>query len=195
MILPPEFYAQNACVVARALLGARLVRILPCGERLSGMIVETEAYTGLTDLASHAHRGRTPRNAPMFEAPARSYVYLTYGIHWLLNAVCEPADQPAAVLIRAIEPLEGIDLMKQNRHMERNLTNGPARLTQALAITGADNRAALSEADSTIWIEAHQTFADEAIQVGARIGMGQVPEPWFSQPWRWWINKNPYVSR
>ncbi|NJL94729.1 MAG: DNA-3-methyladenine glycosylase, partial [Anaerolineae bacterium] len=111
---PREFFAQNARTVARALLGAQLVRVLD-GSALSGRIVETEAYTGINDLASHGRAGRTPRNLPMWEDPGHAYVYLTYGVHWLLNVVCEPAGQPAAVLLRAIEPLSGQATMAERR--------------------------------------------------------------------------------
>ena len=101
-LLPSTFYAQSALTVARQLLGARLVRVLPDGTRLSGRIVETEAYTGLDDLASHGRRQRTKRNAPMYGPPGRAYIYFTYGNYWMLNIVTEPEDQPAAVLIRAV---------------------------------------------------------------------------------------------
>ncbi|HMT21678.1 MAG TPA: DNA-3-methyladenine glycosylase, partial [Promineifilum sp.] len=103
--LPASFYTPSALVVARHLLGARLVRLLPNGARLAGRIVETEAYSGIDDLASHGHSRRTPRNLPMYGPPGRAYVYFTYGNYWLFNAVAEPDGDPAAVLIRAVEPL------------------------------------------------------------------------------------------
>ncbi|HEY1408158.1 MAG TPA: DNA-3-methyladenine glycosylase [Promineifilum sp.] len=110
-----SFYAASALTVARKLLGARLVRVLPDGTRLSGRIVETEAYTGLDDMASHGHTRPTKRNQVMYGPPGRAYVYFTYGNYWLLNAVCEAEGHPAAVLLRAVEPLEGLDAMAARR--------------------------------------------------------------------------------
>jgi DNA-3-methyladenine glycosylase len=195
-ILGPDFYHQNACLVARQLLGATLVRMID-GERVSGKIVETEAYTGLDDLASHGRAGRTPRNLPMWEAPGYAYIYLTYGIYWLLNVVCEPADQPAAVLIRALEPLEGLEVIARNRPGRKltEWTSGPGRLTMALGIGKAENRANMTIPDSGLWIEIGQTIPDELVLTGPRVGLGKnVGEPWFTMPWRWWIKDNDYVS-
>jgi hypothetical protein len=124
MILPRSFYDRPTLVVARELLGARLVRILD-GERLSGIILETEAYVGFEDQGSHAHRGRTPRNAPMFGPPGYAYVYFTYGMHWCLNVVTEAEGFPAAVLIRAILPQEGIEIIRARRNGRDTL--GPAK--------------------------------------------------------------------
>jgi DNA-3-methyladenine glycosylase len=193
---PRSFYAQNARQVARHLLGAQLVHQTPQG-RLSGMIVEAEAYTGLDDKASHSHRGKSPRNLPMWEAPGHAYAYLIYGRYWLLNAVCEPAEQPAAVLIRAIEPLEGLEQMSQARPgVHRNgWTNGPGRLTLALGITGQHNRRDLCDPATGLWIEPYRTFEDSQVVIGPRVGMGQVPEPWFSLPLRWAVQGHPDVSR
>lgn len=191
------FFAQNAPVVARALLGATLVRCLD-GQRISGKIVETEAYSTQADAASHSHRGQTPRNAPMWEAPGFAYVYLTYGIHWLLNVVCEPVACPAAVLIRAIEPLEGEAIIAANRtgRPRKEWTSGPGRLTRALGITGDQNRIDLTTTTGNLWIEVSAPIADAAVRTGPRIGLGNsVPEPWLSRPWRWWIADNPHVSR
>ncbi len=194
-ILKREFFNRNACIVARELLGARLVRQLN-GQRLSGIIVETEAYTGLDDLASHGRAGQTPRNMPMWEEPGHAYVYLTYGMHWLLNAVCEPAGQPAAVLIRAIEPVEGLDIIAQHRagRSQREWTSGPARLTKALAVDKTQNRVDMTRQAEGLWLEAGEWV--ETVETGPRIGLGKnVPEPWFSMPWRWWVSGNRYVSR
>lgn len=183
--------------MARDLLGARLVREIG-GQRVSGRIVETEAYTGRDDLASHARRGRTPRNLPMWEAPGYAYVYLTYGMHWLLNVVCEPEGHPAAVLIRAVEPLEGLALIAEHRAgvPQKNWTNGPARLTKALCINAADNRVDMTTPHSRLWLEAGTPIPESQVQTGARVGLGKaVPEPWFSLAWRWWVADNPHVSR
>lgn len=197
MILPRDFYAQDALTVARGLLGTILVRAVD-GRRVSGRIVEVEAYHGQADAASHSHRGRTPRNAPMWEAPGYAYVYFTYGNHWLLNAVCGPDGLPAAALIRAVEPLDGLDVMAANR-AGRPFTqwaSGPGRLTRALGISGALNRADLTSGAAGLWIEAGEAVPDEAVSAGPRIGLGpRVPEPWQSLPWRWWIAGNPHVSR
>jgi DNA-3-methyladenine glycosylase len=195
MPIPRDFYNRDAREVARELLGAILVRQLD-GVALRGRIVETEAYRP-GELASHARRGKTPRCAPMFEAPGFAYVYLTYGMHWLINAVCEPQDQPAAVLIRAVEPLAGEDVMSHNRpaRPRKQWTSGPAKLTQAMAITGEQNRADLTSEASEVWVEVGEPIAEEAVSTGPRIGMGTVPEPWFSMPWRWWVRDNPFVSR
>lgn len=196
-ILGRDFYARNACVVARELLGARLVRKLD-GQRVSGIIVETEAYTGVDDLASHGRLKRTPRNLPMYEHPGHAYVYLTYGMHWLLNAACEPEGHPAAVLLRAIEPSEGLALMAERRpnRPAKEWTSGPARLTLAIGVDGQQNRVDLTNEQAGLWIEQGTLIDDKRISTGPRIGLGKrVPEPWFSMAWRWWISDNPYVSR
>jgi DNA-3-methyladenine glycosylase len=196
-MLSRDYYTQEAPIVARTLLGAILVRQLD-GQRISGRIVETEAYHLQADAASHSHRGQTPRNAPMWGAPGHAYVYFTYGMYWLLNAVCEPVDHPAAVLIRAIEPLEGLDLIAARRAGRpiNAWTSGPGRLTSALAITGDLNRADLTDPAAGLWIESGDTVPDDQIKTGPRIGLGtRVPEPWLSMPWRWWVAGNPHVSR
>lgn len=194
---PSSFYARHTLIVARELLGAQLVRILPGGVRLSGRIVETEAYTGLDDLASHGHTRRTRRNAPMYGPPGRAYVYFTYGNYWMLNAVTEPEDQPAAVLIRAVEPLEGLDEMAARRPGRTPLewTSGPARLVLALGISGEQNMVDLTTTEAGLWIEPDQSFPDEAVRTGPRIGLNSTPEPWRSLPWRFWVGGNLFVSR
>jgi DNA-3-methyladenine glycosylase len=191
-----ELYAQHALVVARQLLGARLVRRFPDGSRISGTIVETEAYTGLDDMASHGKRRRTPRNTVMWDEPGHAYVYLSRGIHWMFNAVCEPLDQPAAVLIRALEPREGHDLIAARRAGRQPLewTSGPARLAQALSITKAHNTLDLTACDGDLWIEPDQAVPNALLRTGPRIGMGKTPEPWYSIPWRFWVGGNPHVS-
>ncbi len=195
--LPPSFYTFSALIVARALLGARLVRVLPSGARLSGRIVETEAYTGLDDLASHGRAKPTKRNLPMYGPPGRAYVYFTYGNNWMFNVVCEPEGQPAAVLVRAVEPLEGLDEMAARRpgRAPTEWTSGPAKLVLALGITGADNTADLTTPAAGLWIEPDATIPDESVRTGPRVGMGQTPEPWHSMPWRWWVAGNEFVSK
>lgn len=199
---PPDFYTQSARTVAQALLGQRLVRWLD-GERSSGVIVETEAYCDHPtepDLACHgdrANNGRpTPRSAVMFGPAGHAYVYFTYGMHWMFNVVTGEMGQANAVLIRALEPVEGIEVMAARRKRPyAQLTNGPAKLAQALAIDKSLNGANLYAPDSVIWVEPDQMVSPDQIAQGARIGLGQTPEPWYSMPWRYWIDGNPFVSK
>lgn len=179
-----EFYTRHASEVARQLIGAVLVREYS-GQQLRGRIVETEAYSS-GDQASHARPGRTPRNLPMWGVPGYSYVHFTYGMHWLLNVVCEPEGQPAAVLIRAVQPFEDMN----------HRTDGPARLTRAFGIIGADNGVDMTTRVGKLWIEPGEFVPDAHISTGPRIGLGKrVSEPWLSMPWRWWVTGNPFVSR
>lgn len=180
-ILQPEFYNRPTLQVARELLGARLVRILD-GVRLSGLITETEAYIGEQDLACHAKAGRTPRTTVMYGPPGHAYVYFTYGMHWMLNAVTEAGGFPAAVLIRAIQPLEGLDIISAN--CQGRSTDGPAKLTRAFAIQKSFNDCDLCSPSSGLWIESGQTISDESVTIGPRVGLYTVPEPWKSIPWR-----------
>jgi len=194
-----EFFARDTLVVARELLGARLVRILD-GQRLSGLIVECEAYVGQEDSACHASRGRTPRNAVMYGPPGHAYVYFTYGMHWMLNVVTEREGFPAAILVRALQPLEGIEVMRSLRQArgrprkDGELTNGPAKLTQALAIDKAFDGADLVLGD-TLWLEQVEPIAEGAVQSGPRIGIRYADEKDRGLPWRFWIRGHPYVSR
>ena len=184
--IPEDFYARPTLSVARDLLGMHLVRLQE-GVRLSGIILETEAYIGETDLGCHAKAGQTPRNAVMFGPPGRAYVYFTYGMHWMLNAVTEPAGFPAAVLIRAIQPLEGLEVISLRRQGRDTL--GPAKLTQALGIGGALNGADLCDPHSGLWIEAAAPLAAADVITGPRVGLYTVPEPWKSVPWRFRTNE------
>ena len=186
--LPQEFYARPTLSVARDLLGMRLVR-LQDGFRLAGIISETEAYVGETDLGCHAKSGRTRRNAVMFGPPGFAYVYFTYGMHWMLNAVTEQAGFPAAVLIRAIQPEQGLDLIAIRRHGRD--TFGPAKLTQALGVDRTLNGADLCSQASGLWIEAAPAVADALVLTGPRIGLDTVPEPWKSKPWRFRVAAPP----
>ena len=182
--LSREFYARSTLNVARDLLGMRLVRMQD-GLRLSGIILETEAYIGEADLGCHAKSGRTRRNLVMYGPPGYAYVYFTYGMHWMLNAVTEPVGFPAAVLLRAIQPLEGLDIISARRQGRDSL--GPAKLTQALGMDGALNGADLCDPRSALWIEAGQPVAQSDILTGPRVGLYTVPEPWKSMPWRFRI--------
>jgi DNA-3-methyladenine glycosylase len=185
LCLPREFYARPTLTVARALLGMRLVR-LQDGVQLSGIITEAEAYIGPEDLACHAHSGKSLRNAVMFGPPGHAYVYFTYGIHWMLNAVTERDDFPAAVLLRAIQPQEGIEIISARR--QGRDTFGPAKLTQALGIDGTLNGIDLCSPASGLWIEPGTPVPESTIITGPRVGLYTVPEPWKSIPWRFRIS-------
>lgn len=188
--------------MAVALLGKRLVRSHD-GQFLSGFIVETEAYCDgeEKDLACHgdrANNGRpTPRTAVMFGPAGFAYVYFTYGMHWMFNIVTGHEGQANAVLVRALEPAGGMAVMTQNRNgrAHAELTSGPARLTQALAIDKSLNGANLCDPQGVIWIENAPPVPPDQILSGPRIGLGKTPEPWLSMPWRYWIKDNPFVSR
>ena len=194
--LSRHFFARPTLRVARELLGCRLVRRID-GQRLSGVIVEAEAYIGENDLGCHGRRGRTPRNAVMFGKPGVAYVYFTYGMHWMFNIVTEREGFAAAILIRALEPAEGIARMRERRKQAvlRNLCSGPAKLTQALRIDGRDNGVDLCARGTDIWIEAGEPLAAKRIGRSPRIGVGFAPEPWRSKPWRFFVRDSLFVSR
>ena len=193
MTLPPilaeSFYRRPVLQVARDLLGKRLVRLAD-GQRISGVIVESEAYDGESDQACHARAGRTPRTAVMYGPGGRAYVYFTYGMHWLLNCVTGDEGYPAAVLLRAIYPLEGLEQISSRRAGRKTAEwcNGPAKVCQALALNGLFNGQSLCETQSGLWIEDGRPAADEAVSATARIGIGNVPEPWRSMPWRFLVD-------
>ena len=179
--LPRSFYNRPALTVARELIGARLVRILD-GVKLVGLITETEAYIGETDLACHAKAGLTPRTAPLYGEPGHAYVYFTYGSHWMLNAVAERKGFPAAILIRAIQPIEGVEWMSKRR--QGRDTFGPGKLTQAMGIDKALNTVDLTESTSGLWIEAGVKVPNSLVTKSPRVGLNNTPEPWLSKPWR-----------
>jgi DNA-3-methyladenine glycosylase len=185
-ILSRNYYARPTLTVARELLGARLVRIFD-GERLAGIISEAEAYVGMEDLGCHARSGRTKRNSVMFGPPGNAYVYFTYGMHWMLNVVTEREGFPAAVLIRAIEVVEGAEVISFRRHGRD--TNGPAKLTQALGIDENLNGASLCDPESGLWIEAGPLVTGSDIITSPRVGLYTVPEPWKSVPWRFQLRR------
>lgn len=192
--LPREFYARPTLIVARELLGQRVVRVLD-DRRLAGRIVEVEAYLGETDQASHARPGRTRRNAPMYGPPGHAYVYFIYGMYHCLNAVTEPEGCPAAVLVRALEPLEGLETMRRHRpdRSDCELTSGPGKLCQALAIDRTLNRADLCQGD-VIWIEADAPIADALVVAGPRIGV-RGNRRTQTAPWRFYVRDHPCLSR
>lgn len=167
-----DFFARDTVEVARALLGQFLVREWG-GEWVVGRISETEAYGGDNDSASHAFRGRTTRNAPMFEAPGHAYVYLIYGLHEMFNIVTEPEGRPGAVLIRALRPVAGVDTMRslRNGRPDFQLANGPGKLAQAMAISRASlNRHDLCRGQA-LWLTQNNELADAEIITGPRVGI------------------------
>lgn len=180
-ILPRSFYNRPTLTVARELIGAQLVRILD-GKKLAGLIVETEAYISEKDLACHCRAGRTPRTEVMFGEPGHAYVYFTYGNHWMLNAVTEREGFPAAVLIRAIQPIEGAEIMLKRRGGRD--THGPGKICQAMGIGRAENTADLTGTTSGLWIEAGVKVPNSLVTKGPRVGLNSTPEPWLSKPWR-----------
>ena len=196
MPLPREFYARPTLEVARDLLGKVLVHETAAG-RTSGVIVEAEAYIGEDDPACHAAPGPTPRNAPLYGPPGFAYVYFNYGMHHLVNAVTEPEGVPAAVLIRALAPLEGIELMRRRRVRgtgrraadleEHDICRGPGNLTRALGIGLGQNRADLTR--GPLVIEDHGASAGR-VAWGARIGLRVGTD----RPWRAWVAGHPAVS-
>jgi DNA-3-methyladenine glycosylase len=180
--------------VAPWLLNKLLVR----GER-SGRIVEVEAYKGSSDAASHAYRGLTPRTEVMFGPPGFVYVYFTYGMHWCANIVCEPEGQAGAVLIRALEPVSGLEAMRTARtaaRRDRDLCNGPAKLCQALGITGTDNGTDLFAQRGSAAPRSGIALVDDGTPPparparGPRIGIRVATEV----PWRFWVPGNTHVS-
>jgi len=181
MVLPRGFYERATLRVARDLIGARLVRDLN-GHRLVGYITETEAYIGESDLGCHARVGRTTRTQVMYGTAGHAYVYFTYGNHWMLNVVTEREGFPAAVLIRAIQPLDGVRIISARR--DGRDTFGPGKLTQAMSITRIENGMDLASPRSRLRIERGVEVPDSLVTKGPRVGLAGVPEPWRSKPWR-----------
>ena len=197
--LPRSFFARDTRVVARELIGMRLVRLDPNAGRISGVIVETEAYCP-GDAASHAYRGQTARNAPMFGEAGVAYVYFTYGMHFCFNAVAETAHVPAAVLIRALEPREGVKAMMDNRTREdsptpalRDLCRGPARLCKALKIDRALNGYDLIQPTAALFIEEDAETSDDKVLTTPRLRVSG-DEKAITVLWRWCIKGSACVS-
>ena len=190
--LARDFYARPVLLVARECIGKVLVHRTADGVA-AGRIVEVEAYRGPLDLAAHSSRGRTKRTAVIYGPPGYAYVYLLYGISWALNLVTTAAEVPHAVLIRAIEPLRGIDLMARRRRKpahSRELTNGPGKLTNALAITGADYGRDLC--GGQLYLE-HSDIPAGRIGRSTRINVDYAGA-WASKLWRFYERGNRYVS-
>ena len=181
MPLPRSFYFRPTLTVARDLIGARLVRILS-GRMLVGIITEAEAYIGEKDLGCHAKAGRTERTKVMYGPPGHAYVYFTYGNHWMLNVVTEREGYPAAVLIRAIQPVQGVEIMSRRRGGRD--TFGPGKLTQAMNISKNENGQDLTNKRSKLWIESGIRLSKSLVTKSPRVGLNTVPEPWKSMLWR-----------
>jgi len=184
--------------LARALLGQRLVRI-DHGRRLAGTIVEVEAYLGVIDQAAHTYNGRrTPRNEAMYGEGGTAYVYFTYGLHHCLNVVAQSQDHPEAVLLRALEPTEGLEVMRPRRAAARrdaDLCSGPAKLCQALRIDRALNGMDLRSGDALFLEQTRRrALPGRQIAVGPRVGIDYAGA-WRDKPLRFWVRGNPHVSR
>ncbi|KAF0151397.1 MAG: DNA-3-methyladenine glycosylase [Ignavibacteria bacterium] len=194
--LPFEFYNRKVTSVAKSLLGKTFVR-KNCNEILCGKIVEVEAYDGKSDEASHSYNGATKRNQVMFGKAGHLYVYFTYGMHFCANVVTGKENYGAAILIRAIEPLGGIDILSQNRFGKKNISgkellnlcSGPAKICQAFQITRGSNGANLCGDD--IFILDSPSVSNNKIISTARIGIKKS----IDLPWRYYIKDNPYVSK
>ena len=189
-IVTRSFYARDTVEVAKQLLGKHLVRVIG-GTWLVGRVVEDEAYRGSDDPASHAFRGITPRNAPMFGEPGHAYVYFTYGNHFCLNVTTQETGTPGAVLIRALEPLEGLDVMRKLRPNmpDLALTNGPGKLTKALGIDKSLNEIDMTNHGPLFFTDpGEKSFkVMKSKRIGIREDRGRL--------WRFHIQGNPYVSR
>ena len=194
--LAREFYTRsNVLTIARELLGKLLVVPDEKGRRISGKIVEVEAYRGPEDRASHAYGGRrTRRTETMYQLGGVAYVYFVYGMYNQFNVVTNVEDIPHAILVRALEPIEGIEVMRtrRNSHPDRNLTNGPGKLCVAMGIDRQLDRADLL--GERVWLEEFEKLPASKIAKGPRIGIDYAEE-WIEKPWRFWIKGNPFVSR
>ena len=188
--LPRSFFCGYTPSVARRLVGKTLVRV--DGENvLSGKIVELEAYRGKRDPASHAYKGPTKRNSVMFGEPGHAYLYFTYGFHWMLNIVTEKIGTPGAILIRAVEPVHGVESMKRNRGIDdiSGLANGPGKLTQAFRIDGSLNGEDITTSQHLYILEGAES--EPKIGTSTRIGI----TVGVNYRWRYFVEGNDFVSR
>ena len=196
VVLQQGFFTQPTLTVAQELLGQILVREIG-GQRLSGRIVETEAYIGPNDTACHAGKGRTPRTEVMFGPAGFAYVYLIYGMYHMLNVVTEAEGFPAAVLVRAVEPVEGIEHMRVHRQKpmpDVNLTNGPGKLCRALEIDKKLNKWDVTVGQN-LWLETGHNRPDFSVAAGPRVGIAYAVPKDRLAPWRFWIAGNRFVSK
>jgi DNA-3-methyladenine glycosylase len=191
--LPRSFFARDSRELAPDLLNKLLVHDDAEFGRLAVRLVEVEAYAGEEDPGSHAYRGETPRNRVMFGPPGHLYVYFTYGMHWCANVVCGDTGWASAVLLRGGAPAEGIEIMRARRHAarrDRDLASGPAKLTQALAITGAQNGVDL--------VRGPVRLVDDGVPPPRRPGrstrVGLRPGEGDTARWRWFVRGDPNVS-
>ena len=199
--LNKRFYRRDPVTLAKALLGQQLVRVVNNHQqtRLAGIIVEVEAYLGINDKAAHTFGGRrTPRNESMWQDGGRAYVYFTYGMHHCMNVVASMAGDPVAVLIRALEPTEGLDAMYRRRKAAKrdtDLCSGPAKLCQALAIGRKIDGCDLTR-DADLLIEQTRKTAVPAsrITTAPRIGVSYAQD-WADKPLRFYLTDNPHVSK
>lgn len=199
--LSHKFFRRDPVVVARALLGQVLVRVAADGTRLAGRIVETEAYLGVADRAAHSYGGRrTARNAAMWGPAGHAYVYFVYGMHHCMNVVAEGPEQPSAVLLRALEPIEGLEQMRRRRAAGRAvvlpdeaLCSGPAKLAQALGVDRALDGADLVDGE-TMFLERGRRVPPARIVAAPRIGVDYAGD-WAERPLRFYVAGNPHVSR
>lgn len=199
--LPRDFYLRpDTLQIAQELLGKLLVVPTDSGERVSGMIVETEAYLGAIDKAAHSYGNRrTPRTETMFAQGGTVYIFFVYGMYFQFNVVAGAIDTPHAILIRAVEPIENIEMMRERRlrknpnakMTDKNLTSGPGKLCIALGIDKTFNSADLL--GDKIWLEYFNTFSTDQIACGKRIGIDYAEE-FAEKPWRFWVKDNPFVS-
>nr|WP_266156660.1 DNA-3-methyladenine glycosylase [Dyella silvatica] len=188
--LARSFYDRDPCLVAPELLN----KVLASATGRAGRIVEVEAYRGSVDPAAHTYRGKTVRNATMFGPPGFMYVYFTYGMHWCCNTVCEEEGKGCGVLLRALEPIAGLDQMHAARprsKRDRDLCSGPARLTQAMGIDGAQNGIDLVSAQQGFTVLDDGMAPPEKLVGTARIGISRGTE----HLWRWYVPGNPHVSK
>lgn len=186
-----SFFRRDAVIVAKEMLGCYLHHKLDNGTELVGKIVEVEAYT-MADPSCHAYRGKTPRTEVLFGDAGFAYIYFTYGTYWCLNVVANEEEQGEAILIRAVEPLQGIEEMRKQRpkaNKDRDLTNGPGKLCMAFELDKKQNKLDMVEGD-TIWLTMGEMDNDFPVGVSSRIGISVAQE----LPWRFYVKGNPYVS-
>lgn len=190
-VIPRSFFDRPTLTVAQELLGKRLVK-LEGDQRIAGLITETEAYIGTEDDGCHARAGLTNRNRSMWGPPGHAYVYFTYGMHWMLNIVTEQDGFPAAVLLRAVEPVEGHEVIQRRRagRSKSELTNGPAKLCQAFALDHSFDGLDLCYPESVLFIERDVDIPEPSVTTGPRVGFNQVSEPWKSMPWNFRVTSH-----